>query len=533
MAAPFQWSLEALETLMAEDQMDQHAAVLRAFSVAELWRLRRVCRAFHRWGTAALAALPRVAALGGNGNGGPTASVEVLDLSTLRWSAGGVPALPEPRCRHTACGFADGRLVVAGGREPGRVGVGALNTALQWVPEEDAPPVQWVPGAHGWAPLPRLSQGRDNAAAVALPDGRAMVMGGGWSESTVDLEGKVLSSVEVLTADGSGWSALERMHTARDGAAAVLPCGKVVVAGGWDNVYPRVGLYNPADYSALNSAELWDPVTEEWTDLPPMAGPRYAAACCVLPSGRVAVVGGAGHGGFSRRDGEVFNGELWSALPPMAHGRSQPAAVAVAGGFVVVGGAHGPGVPNELFDEESGRWFVLPHAMAQPRASLSAVSLPASALAPPAAAARPPLGAPTEALTRAMPAAAQEQSASGRHRLSTGTADETHKRERSGDDEAAARQKLRKYEKKLRSPGAISAEKRAEYEHKIQMHRKKLAKIRREDQEEVRQKLRKYEKKLRSSGAISADKRAEYESKIQLHTERLRRREMESRMDGV
>ena len=31
-----QWSLAALETLMAEDQMDQHAAVLRAFSVVEL-----------------------------------------------------------------------------------------------------------------------------------------------------------------------------------------------------------------------------------------------------------------------------------------------------------------------------------------------------------------------------------------------------------------------------------------------------------------------------------------------------------------
>eukprot|EP01045_Picozoa_sp_COSAG04_P024893 COSAG04_NODE_3180_length_3084_cov_2.022103_7_plen_50_part_01 len=41
-AMAFQWSLVALETLMAEDQMDQHAAVLRAFSVVELWRLRRV-----------------------------------------------------------------------------------------------------------------------------------------------------------------------------------------------------------------------------------------------------------------------------------------------------------------------------------------------------------------------------------------------------------------------------------------------------------------------------------------------------------
>ena len=79
-AMAFQWSLAALETLMAEDQMDQHAAVLRAFSVVELWRLRRVCRAFHRWGTAALAALPRVVVVGGDGVDVPVAAVEVLKV---------------------------------------------------------------------------------------------------------------------------------------------------------------------------------------------------------------------------------------------------------------------------------------------------------------------------------------------------------------------------------------------------------------------------------------------------------------------
>ena len=119
-AMAFQWSLAALETLMAEDQMDQHAAVLRAFSVVELWRLRRVCRAFHRWGTAALAALPRVVVVGGaDADANDLASVEVLDLSTLRWSSGVVPALPEPRSRHSACAFGDGRVVVAGGSGSG------------------------------------------------------------------------------------------------------------------------------------------------------------------------------------------------------------------------------------------------------------------------------------------------------------------------------------------------------------------------------------------------------------------------------
>ena len=86
-AAPFEWSLAALETLMAEDQMDRHGAVLRASSVVELWRLRRVCRAFHRWGTAALAALPRVVVVGGSDvDEQATAGVEVLDLSLIHIS---------------------------------------------------------------------------------------------------------------------------------------------------------------------------------------------------------------------------------------------------------------------------------------------------------------------------------------------------------------------------------------------------------------------------------------------------------------
>ena len=227
-----QWNLAALETLMAEDQMDRHAFVLRGFSVVELWRLRRVCRAFHRWGTAALAALPRPVAVGGNT--GPreeddaTASVEVLDLSTLRWSSGVVPALPPEYGSgwlqgiewHAACCLDDGRVVVVGGAsvDPG----GSHDRkALQWVPGGGAAPlpiggigpeavtpllpVDWESAIDpksgneyywkttgpceeeatwerpaGWAPLPDMAEGRESHAAVALPDGRAMVIGGSY-----------------------------------------------------------------------------------------------------------------------------------------------------------------------------------------------------------------------------------------------------------------------------------------------------------------------------------------------------------------
>ena len=45
------------------------------------------------------------------------------------------------------------------------------------------------------------------------------------------------------------------------------------------------------------------------------------------------------------------------------------------------------GDANELFDEASGRWFELPHPMAEPRSEARLVSLPAAALAAPAPAA--------------------------------------------------------------------------------------------------------------------------------------------------
>jgi len=70
----------------------------------------------------------------------------------------------------------------------------------------------------------------------------------------------------------------------------------------------------------------------------------------------------------------------------MAHARSMHGVVAVAGGLLAVGGAGPDNVgnlpPAELFDEASGRWFELPHPMAQPRFVVSVVSLPAAALAP-------------------------------------------------------------------------------------------------------------------------------------------------------
>jgi hypothetical protein len=81
------------------------AAALGSLSVLDLWRLRRVCRAFARWCGAELARMPHVVCIGGFRKaaslslerwaaGAPSTSpaiwrgareAEAIDLATLRW----------------------------------------------------------------------------------------------------------------------------------------------------------------------------------------------------------------------------------------------------------------------------------------------------------------------------------------------------------------------------------------------------------------------------------------------------------------
>ena len=74
----------------------------------------------------------------------------------------------------------------------------------------------------------------------------------------------------------------------------------------------------PQADSAIKSAELYsyDPATNAWTALPDIVHERQSGAVCMLPSGRVAVVGGFGADGESRKDCEAFDPvkRTWEAL---------------------------------------------------------------------------------------------------------------------------------------------------------------------------------------------------------------------------
>jgi hypothetical protein len=81
-----------------------------------------------------------------------------------------------------------------------------------------------------------------------------------------------------------------------------------------------------------------------------------------------------------RKDGEVYDPvkRKWEPLgAEMArvHGNIVAVAGAVAGGLLAMGANR-----SELFDEESGRWLTLPHAMADKRKGAGLISVPAAAV---------------------------------------------------------------------------------------------------------------------------------------------------------
>jgi hypothetical protein len=123
-----------------------HAAVLGELSVAAVWRLRGVSRAFRGWCRSALAAMPQVVAVGGaqrlEGALTTLGTTVSLDLGTLAWGGGGtMPDLPVPCAGFSLGQLPGGRLVAAGGSAD------TTRTAAAF---------EWAPGRAAWTPLPPM-----------------------------------------------------------------------------------------------------------------------------------------------------------------------------------------------------------------------------------------------------------------------------------------------------------------------------------------------------------------------------------------
>jgi len=202
----------------------------------------------------------RVAFIGGYDGRAALADVDVFDPRTLRVTPG--PALTRARAGVAAVQLSDGRVLVVGGGEGGSdlAPSGAAEIA-------DAALTRW--SASG-----ALSHARYKHAAVALKDGRALVIGGSDAR---DRQGKI-GVFELFDPKANAFAAAGATLAPRfkiEDAVVALRDGRVFIGGG------------------AAQAEIYDPVTRRSVLAgPPLGAVRSFATASLLPDGRVVIAGG-------------------------------------------------------------------------------------------------------------------------------------------------------------------------------------------------------------------------------------------------
>ncbi|APR78282.1 Kelch repeat:Kelch precursor [Minicystis rosea] len=194
-------------------------------------------------------------------------------------------SMAHARERHTVTRLADGHVLAAGGEENGFI----HDSTEIYDPVGDA----WSFG--GW-----MSSQREDHTATLLDDGTVLIAGG------TDGSGAPTSTADIFIYDpnggggsGSGGSGslymTGSMSTPRaQHTASLLPDGTVLVAGGTDG------------FSSLATAEIFDPQTGLWTDVPSMTTPRAVHTATTLASGAVLVTGGMNELGDAVTGAELY-----------------------------------------------------------------------------------------------------------------------------------------------------------------------------------------------------------------------------------
>jgi hypothetical protein len=272
------------------------------------------------------------------------------------WSVTGSMSVPGGA---TATRLLDGRVLVAGG---GR---------------NDASAELYDPATGTWTGTGNMITGRHQFTATLLADGKVLVAGG----QALGGKDPMLASAELYDPASGAWTATGSMTQPRGGhRAALLPDGKVLVAGGYSGVNqptwpgsaelydPGTGAWTPAE---TLSPELHDP-SGNWTGTAWMALTSRSAT--LLPDGKVLEAGGASDSFVPARG--VYHDQMtiidWSlaelydpasgtstATGSMTTQRVGPTATLLLDGKVLVaGGARGPAVQAsaELYDPASGTW---------------------------------------------------------------------------------------------------------------------------------------------------------------------------------
>lgn len=296
--------------------------------------------------------------------GRPTAAVE-LAVQVPQPTITPIVGTPGARYWHATAPIAHGHVLVTGG----------------YVDGKDAPTQEISPSSAGMWNVPSPLVHRIEPALAALPDGRAVLIGG----YTRAFDPVALIEVYSQRQWRRGGLLARPRHRA---LATTLDDGRVLVTGGdWTGLSAEI--YDPstgisrltappplygtvagklADGRVLltgddsRGAALFDPTTEAWSTVGSTARPRGRSAGTLLRDGRYLLTGG-GQGASYWADGEIFDPGTgtWTTISPMSRGRANHTATLLASGLVLVlGGSNTAGRiwgdEAQVYDPVADRW---------------------------------------------------------------------------------------------------------------------------------------------------------------------------------
>lgn len=265
-----------------------------------------------------------------------------------------LPPLPSRMQGAAAVALPDGRVLLIGGRDH-------QNPDL-------ASTLIWEPDTRRFREGPPLLAARSSPKAVTLADGAVLVLGSDFDEDMT--RG---TRAELLRLGASAWEPAGQTARIFHPGPVCASGHRVLIAGGRDNgmgfaIIDGVHYAPPLD----QETEVWERERLAWRTTSPLTASRDEPSGVTLSDGRILVVGGWFEG-ECLTSAEVWDPqtEHWSPTGPLALSRSSFALTALPGGRAAVsGGLAGTGEATtsvELWDPARGTWSEGP-PLAQPRA---------------------------------------------------------------------------------------------------------------------------------------------------------------------
>jgi hypothetical protein len=263
-----------------------------------------------------------------------------------------IAELSQPRAYASAVALSNGKILVVGG----------FDRSAPEVMNERSELVDPATGDVTLLPQPLL--GRVHQTMTPAWEDLVVVAGGvEWREtywSPVD-------RVDVFRPSQRGWViGASLRHKRSDHAATALQDGRVLVTGG------------NANTTLLSSTEIYNARTDRWTEAAPMPRARTQHSAVTLVDGRVLVAGGIDAEGAATDTTFIYDPrtDSWADGPLMTIARLQQVLVPLPSGDVLIAGGDGAASgTSEVYRFSEGR-FVASGTLVTPRLVAQGAALP-------------------------------------------------------------------------------------------------------------------------------------------------------------